>query len=61
MNDFLKGGRFNPRWLMECAMIEAIQEGRPMTFLDTTQAAFAKFGWEVRKFVDLVRKEFRLK
>ena len=61
MNDFLKGGRFNPRWLMESAMIEAIQEDRPMTFLGTTQAAFAKFGWESRKLVDLVLKEFGLK
>lgn len=60
-SDFLKGGRFNPRWLMECAMIEAIQEDRPMTFLGTTQAAFAKLGWEVRRFVDLVLKEFGLK
>lgn len=60
-SDFLKGGRFNLHWLMECAMIEAIEEDRPMTFLGTTQVEFAKFGWKSRKLVDLVLKEFGLK
>jgi len=61
MNDTLKGGRFNATWLMEAAMLEAIQQGREFTMLDTTQAAFAKFGWESRKLVDLVLKGFGLK
>lgn len=61
MNDFLRGGKFNPRWIMECVMLEALQENRPMTLLGTTQAEFTKFGWQLRRLVDLVLKEFGLK
>lgn len=61
MNDILKGGRFNPRWLMEAATLEAIQQNREFTMLGTTQTAFTKLTWEVKQMGRLILKGLGLK
>lgn len=58
MNDFLNGGRKNPRWLSENATLEAMREERPFTFLGTTQAAFNALSFRVKQFGRVVIREF---
>ena len=58
MNDFLNGGRKNPRWLSENATLEAMQEERPFTFLGTTQAAFAALNFRVKELGKVIAREF---
>lgn len=61
MTDILKGGRFNPSWITEAAIIEAFQENREFTMLGTTQAAFAKLSWRVKQLGWLILKEIGVK
>jgi hypothetical protein len=59
MNNIIKGGRSNPRWLVLNSTIEAVKEGRDVTLLDTTDAAFKRFHWCVCKFFKTVLRQFR--
>ncbi len=61
MNEVLKGGIFNPRWLMDAAILEALQQNRELTMLDTTQTEFTKLAWKVKQLGWLILKELGLK